>query len=106
MQWKKNSCGDMPVMYRPTIKPPDFGDVSNALKLGNDLPEIINGGRLPSNSICPKEPEICTVLTEDPLAPDPTINWRLFSGNLQSKPSGTQALKFDYLFRETNGWRR
>lgn len=74
------------------MNPPDFGDVSKALKLGNDLPEIISGGRLPSNSICPNEPDICTVLTEDPFAPDPTINCKLFSGNLQSRPSGTQAL--------------
>lgn len=74
MQWKKNSCGCMPVINRPSIKPPALGENSNAGKLGNDLPDIMTGGRLPSNSICPKRHEICMVLTVEPFAPDCTIN--------------------------------
>lgn len=74
------------------MKPPDLGDVSLVEKLGSDLPEIINGGRLPSNSIWPSRHEICIVLTVEPLAPEPTINWRLFSGNLHRRPAGRQVL--------------
>ena len=47
---------------------------------------------LPSNSICPSKHEICIVFTDDPLAPDNTINCRLFLGNFSIRPFGRQAL--------------
>jgi len=93
MQWKKKSCGWMPVIKRPSIKPPDLGEVSKDVKLGRDLPDIIKGGRFPSNSICPSRQEICMVFTMDPLAPDRTINCRLFDGNLVIRPLGRQVLE-------------
>lgn len=92
MQWKKKSCGWIPVMKRPSMKPPAFGEVSKIGKLGSVRPEIITGGRLPSNSICPSRQEICMVFTVEPFAPEPTINCKLFSGNLQSNPAGRQTL--------------
>lgn len=79
-------------MNRPSIKPPALGENSKAGKLGNDFPEIITGGRLPSNSIWPSRQDICIVFTVDPLAPDWTINCRLFCGNLQTRPAGRQVL--------------
>lgn len=74
------------------MKPPAFGHISNSGKHGSVRPDIIIGGRLPSNSIWPRQHEICMVLTVEPLAPDPTINCKLLSGNLQSKPAGKQIL--------------
>lgn len=104
MQWKKKSCGWIPVINLPSINPPDLGDVSNTGKLGNVRPDIINGGRLPSNSIWPKQQEICMVFTVEPLAPELTMSCRLFSGNLLRRPAGRHILdgeefvKFCWLF--------
>ena len=53
MQWKKNSWGRIPLMKRPTMKPPALGDVSFGKNDGSLRPEIIKGGRFPSNSIWP-----------------------------------------------------
>ena len=83
----------MPVKKRPSIKPPDFGEVSDVEKLGKDFPDIIRGGRFPSNSICPSKHEICIVFTVEPLAPDVTISCKLFSGNLHKSPAGRHVLK-------------
>lgn len=83
----------MPVMKRPSMKPPALGENSNEGKLGSDLPEIINGGRFPSNSICPSKHDICIVFTVEPFAPDCTISCRLLSGNEHKRPAGKQVLQ-------------
>lgn len=92
IQWKKKSCGCMPVMKRPSMKPPDLGEVSNGTKLGKLLPESMSGGLFPSNSICPRRQEICMVLTVLPLAPATTMSCKLFCGNLEIRPPGRQTL--------------
>lgn len=83
----------MPVMNLPSMNPPAFGEVSKIGKLGNVRPDIINGGRFPSNSIWPSRQEICIVFTVEPFAPELTINCKLFSGNLHSKPAGKHTLQ-------------
>lgn len=83
----------MPVMNLPSMNPPAFGEVSNIGKLGKVRPDIISGGRFPSNSIWPSRQEICIVFTVEPFAPELTINCKLFSGNLHSKPAGRHTLQ-------------
>lgn len=51
MQWKKYSCGLIPVRNLPDTKPPARGVVSYGRNDGSDRPLTISGGRRPSNSI-------------------------------------------------------
>ena len=63
IQWKKYSCGRIPVRKRPSMKPPARGHMSKGWKDGKERPLSISGGRWPSNSIWPSKHEICMQFT-------------------------------------------